>query len=78
MWGYISVEFRQFECNRGGDQQGLLEGAVGRRSREPSQAKCPWTCDFSFFQRFYIFIMRDTKRKAETQAEGDAGTLWGA
>ena len=30
-----------------------------------------------FFIRFYLF-MRDTEREAETQGEGEAGSLWGA
>ena len=28
---------------------------------------------------FFIYLfMKDTKREAETQAEGEAGSLWGA
>ena len=30
-----------------------------------------------FFKRFYLFI-RDTEREAETQAEGEAGSVQGA
>ena len=30
-----------------------------------------------FFKRFYLF-MRDTQREAKTQAEGEAGSTWGA
>ena len=29
-----------------------------------------------FFKIFYVF-MRDPEREAETQAEGEAGSLWG-
>ena len=31
-----------------------------------------------FFKDFYYLFMRDTQREAETQAEGEAGSLWGA
>ena len=30
---------------------------------------------FFFFLRFYLFIHRDTEREAETQAEGEAGSM---
>ena len=32
---------------------------------------------FFFFQRFCLF-MREAEREAETQAEKEAGSLWGA
>ena len=31
---------------------------------------------FNFFKIIYLF-MRNTQREAETQAEGEAGSLWG-
>ena len=31
-----------------------------------------------FFKDFIYLFMRDTEREAETQAEGEAGSLWGA
>ena len=37
-----------------------------------------YRCIFTdFFLRFYLF-MRDTQREAETQAEGEAGSMQGA
>ena len=31
-----------------------------------------------FFKDFIYLFMRDTQREAETQAEGEVGSLWGA
>ena len=31
-----------------------------------------------FLKRFYYLFMRDTERGVETQAEEEAGSLWGA
>ena len=39
------------------------------------QATYVW---ISFFLGFYYLFMRDTQREAETQAEGEAGSLRGA
>ena len=37
------------------------------------------TCRFFFFKKDFIYLfMRDTDREAETQAEGEAGSLQGA
>ena len=33
---------------------------------------------FFFFKDFIYLFMRDTQREAETQAEGEGGSLWGA
>ena len=33
---------------------------------------------FFFFLDFIYLFMRDTEREAETQAEGEAGSPWGA
>ena len=34
---------------------------------------------FCFFKKCFIYLfMRDTEREAESQAEGEAGSLWGA
>ena len=30
-----------------------------------------------FLKNFIYLLMRDTEREAETQAEGEAGSLWG-
>ena len=30
-----------------------------------------------FFENILFLLMRDTDREAETQAEGEAGSLWG-
>ena len=38
----------------------------------------PEILSLSFFKRFYLLFMRDTKREAETQAEGEAGSMQGA
>ena len=35
------------------------------------------TLFYYFFKRFYLSL-RDTQREAETQVEGEAGSLWGA
>ena len=33
----------------------------------------------SFFKKYFMYLfMRNTKREAETQAEGEVGSLWGA
>ena len=39
--------------------------------------KMSWVSVF-FFKDFIYLFMRDTEREAETQAEGEAGSLWGA
>ena len=33
--------------------------------------------EFFFFKIFIYLFMRDTEKEAETQAEGEAGSLWG-
>ena len=38
-----------------------------------------WQIEFINFLKDFIYVfMKDTEREAETQAEGDAGCLWGA
>ena len=34
--------------------------------------------NFKFLKDFTYLFMRDTEREAETWAEGEAGSLWGA
>ena len=42
--------------------------------------RCPLSegSSFLFFKDFIYVFMRDTEREAETQAEGEAGSLQGA
>ena len=36
------------------------------------------TVFFFFFKVFIYLFLRDTQKEAETQAEGEAGSTWGA
>ena len=50
----------------------------GRYMCSFSQSQEHPTWSFLFFKDFIYLFMRDAEREAETQAEGEAGSLWGA
>ena len=39
---------------------------------------CSSTYLYFYFKDFIYLFVRDTQREAETQAEGDTGSVWGA
>ena len=64
-------------CGTWSQDSGNMPWAEGRRSTtEPPRRPPPFFLCF-FFLRFYLFI-HDRQREAETQAEGEAGSMQGA
>ena len=80
IWGRQSGFLSQERARRGDQLWTDHYASVGDGRGEKGRCKgsCRGHAPYSYFlKRFYLF-MRDTHREAETQAEGEAGSLQGA
>ena len=57
---------------------GRNTGEVTRRENERDTSKVLVVMVEFFLKDFIYLFMRDTQKEAETYAEGEAGSLWGA
>ena len=68
--------------SKGEENTGRLTSGQGKRGPFHFAVGGSWSfktsCFFFFLQDFIYLFMRDTQREAETQGEGEAGSLQGA
>ena len=68
----------KMSSRRGGKWPAVKAEKQGCRSNWHPKAMSSLNMFDSFFKNFIYLFMRDTEREAETQAEGEAGSVQGA